>query len=65
MAEVILGARSCGFEVDEKFSELMIAATRQMIDYSPSMKLDFDAGRPLEIESIYWRPIRSAKKKRI
>lgn len=62
MFEVIHGARSCGFDVDEKFSELMIAATRQMIDYSPSMKLDFDAGRPLEIDAIYWRPIRAAEK---
>jgi len=31
-----------------------------MVAYSPSMKLDFEAGRELEIHTIYWRPIQAA-----
>ena len=60
MQEVIAGARVCGFEMAEGFAELMLAATEKMVAYRPSMKLDFEAGRELEIDSIYWRPIQAA-----
>jgi len=63
MLEVIQGARICGYDISEDFSEIMLNATKQMADYSPSMKLDYDAGRPLETENIYWRPIYAAEKK--
>jgi len=62
MHEVIGGAKACGYDLGEEFVDLMITATMQMIDYSPSMKLDFEAGRPLEIDGIYWRPIHAAEK---
>ncbi len=62
MLEVIQGARVCGYEIEDNFAEIMLNATQQMVDYSPSMKLDYDAGRPLEIENIYWRPIAAAEK---
>ena len=39
----------------------MIADTEKMEPYAPSMKLDFDGGRPMEIESIYGNPLRAAK----
>ncbi len=61
MIEVIRGARVCGYLLEENFAELMMRATDRMIDYSPSMKLDFEAGRPLEIQAIYWRPIQAAE----
>jgi len=63
MREVIRGARACGYDIEDNFAEIMLNATQQMVDYSPSMKLDYDAGRPLEIENIYWRPIQAAEKK--
>ncbi len=62
MIEVIQGARICGFEIEDSFAEIMLNATQQMIDYSPSMKLDYDDGRPMEIDSIYWRPIQESAK---
>jgi len=62
MLEVIQGARICGFDIDDSFAEIMLNATQQMIDYSPSMKLDYDADRPMEIDTIYWRPIQEATK---
>ena len=47
--------------VDEPFVEKMMAMTRVMTPYSPSMKLDFDFHRPMEIEYIYSKPIAIAK----
>ena len=31
----------------------MLANTAKMKDYAPSMKVDYDHGRPLEIQAIY------------
>lgn len=63
MLEVIQAARICGYDINDAFSEIMLNATKKMVNYSPSMKHDYNAGRPLEIENIYWRPIRAAEKK--
>ena len=41
--------------------EKMLADTEAMASYRPSMKLDFDAGRPLEVEALYARPIAAAR----
>ncbi len=62
MIEVIGGARVCGYEMEDQFADSVLTATEHMTDYSPSMKLDFEAGRPLETDSIYWRPIAAAEK---
>jgi len=62
MLEVIKGAQACGYSIKDNFAEIMLTATREMIDYKPSMKLDYEAGRQLETNSIYWRPIREAEK---
>lgn len=43
--------------IDEVFSDSMIAATRKMADYRPSMLIDRDEGRPFELEAIYRTPI--------
>ena len=40
----------------------MIQSTKVMIPYSPSMKLDFDHHRQMEINYIYSRPIEEAAK---
>ena len=39
----------------------MAKKTEKMKPYAPSMKLDFDRGNPMEIESIYGNPIRAAE----
>lgn len=62
MLEVIQGARQSGYAIEDRFADQMVAATNRMVAYSPSMKLDFDAGRPLEIDRIYKFPIQAAKK---
>lgn len=65
MLEVIRGANHVGkrkFTIPESYADEMLVMTQQMRPYSPSMKLDFDAHRPLEIEYIYTRPILEAQK---
>ena len=60
MHEVIHGANQCGVSLKESLSQKMIEATLEMIPYAPSMKLDYDNRRPMEIEYIYSRPIEAA-----
>ncbi len=61
MLEVIGAARACGVtHIDETFADKMIKMTRQMPPYSPSMKLDYDFHRPMEITYLYRRPISEA-----
>ena len=62
MMEVIEAAQACGMKnIDETFAEKMIYNTVHMTPYSPSMKLDFDFKRPMEINYIYTRPIEKAR----
>jgi len=60
MLEVIRGANQCGVGLKESLAQKMIDATLEMIPYAPSMKLDYDNRRPMEIEYIYSRPIETA-----
>ena len=61
MMEVVGASRALGVKnVDEAFVEKMIAMTKVMTPYSPSMKLDYDFHRPMEIHYIYSRPIQIA-----
>ncbi len=63
MKEVIDAAQACGVKnLDYSFADKMIAMTKAMVPYSPSMKLDFDFRRKMEIYYIYSRPIEEAKK---
>lgn len=39
----------------------MLAHTEQMAPYRTSMKIDFDEGRPLEVEAILGNPLRAAQ----
>jgi 2-dehydropantoate 2-reductase len=61
MLEVIHGANSCGIPLKESLAQQMIEYTIGMKPYSPSMKLDFDHRRLMEIEYIYSKPIQAAR----
>ena len=62
MMEVVGASRALGVSgVDEDFVEKMIQMTDEMTPYSPSMKLDFDFHRPMEIYYLYTRPIEIAR----
>jgi 2-dehydropantoate 2-reductase len=62
MMEVIDAAQYLGITgIDESFADKMIEMTDAMTPYSPSMKLDYDFHRPMEIYYLYTRPIEIAR----
>ncbi len=65
MHEVQLGAAAMGRSIPDTFVAKMLADTERMQPYLPSMKLDYDAGRPMEVESIYGEPLRAAAAARV
>ncbi len=63
MMEVVGAAQALGVStLTSEFADRMMETTDRMVPYSPSMKLDFDCGRPMEIEYLYSRPIAEARK---
>jgi 2-dehydropantoate 2-reductase len=60
MAEVIQGAAALGFTIPESFADFQMARTPPLGAYKPSSLLDWQAGRELEVESIWGEPVRRA-----
>lgn len=61
MMEVIGAAQALGVKgLDESFADRMIEMTLSMTPYSPSMKLDYDFHRPMEIDYLYSNAIAEA-----
>lgn len=62
MLEVVGAARHLGVTaLDSSFADQMISTTDSMTPYSPSMKLDYDFHRPMEIHYLYTRPLQIAR----
>ncbi|MDP9004249.1 MAG: 2-dehydropantoate 2-reductase [Verrucomicrobiota bacterium] len=61
MEEVIAAANRCGFPLPPETASDQIERTRTLGEYKPSTLIDFQAGRPLEIEAIWGEPLRRAK----
>lgn len=61
MEEVIQGANACGAPLPLSMAKDMLRFTLAMRPYAPSMKLDYDARRPLELKYIYENPLAQAK----
>ena len=54
MLEVIGAANACGQSLSPSLAEAMLVNTEtNMQDYAPSMKVDYEHNRPLEIDAIY------------
>jgi 2-dehydropantoate 2-reductase len=64
MEEVVAASRAIGVKdrIEDEVVEQMLEMTEKMAPYAPSMKLDYDFHRPLEIEYIYSRPLEEARK---
>lgn len=62
MLEVAAAANADGRELADGLMELMLEATRSMEPYATSMKVDFDKGRALEVESIVGEPLRRGQR---
>jgi 2-dehydropantoate 2-reductase len=60
MGEVIAGSAAAGHPVEPGFRDEMLATTEAMTPYAPSMKLDHDSGRPMEVAAIYDAPLAAA-----
>ncbi len=61
MREVVAGARACGRAIHDSFVRKMLDMTLAMPPYRASMKIDFDEGKPMEVEAIYGNPLRAAR----
>ena len=62
MMEVVGAAQHLGVKnLDEAFVDKMIEMTDSMTPYSPSMRLDYDFHRPMEIYYLYTRPLGMAR----
>jgi len=62
MMEVITTAQHLGVKnIDESFADKMLNNTDTMVPYSPSMRLDYDFHRRMEIYYLYTRPLQIAR----
>lgn len=62
MLEVIRSANTLGCSIQEALAAKQIERTRTMGAYKASTLLDFERGKPLELESLFLEPLRQAKK---
>jgi 2-dehydropantoate 2-reductase len=63
MLEVVKGAAAFGRDIEMAFVEQMLEYTQSMTPYKPSMMLDYENGKPMELEAIYGNPVRAAADK--
>lgn len=61
MHEVIAGACALGYKVAKELADKQIERTRAMGAYKASTLVDFEQGRPLELEALFLEPLRQAK----
>jgi 2-dehydropantoate 2-reductase len=61
MDEVITAANKCGFPLPAAAALEQVKRTELMGAYKPSTLIDFEAGRPLEIQAIWGEPLRRAR----
>ncbi len=62
MIEVLMAAAACGHRIEPDFIDYMLRLTDKMKPYKTSMKLDHEAGRPLELDAIYAAPVATARR---
>ena len=60
--EVFTAAALCGHPLPADSPEKAIAAAESMPDYFPTMYLDFEHHRPMELETIYEAPLAAARR---
>jgi 2-dehydropantoate 2-reductase len=65
MREVVSAAVAHDVELSEKHIAVQIATVATLGAYKPSSLIDYLAGRPLEVDSIWGEPLRRARAKNI
>lgn len=61
MHEVVDAANRCGIILEKESVAEQMKRTETMGNYKPSTLLDYEAGKPLEIEPIWGEPLRRAR----
>jgi 2-dehydropantoate 2-reductase len=61
MLEVIRAARALGHDIPDSIADERIARTRTMGAYRASTLLDFERHQPLELENLFFEPLRRAQ----
>jgi len=61
MSEVIVAANAQGLTLEFEVADKMIELTQTMRAYKASTVLDFEAGRSIELQSIFLEPLRLAE----
>jgi 2-dehydropantoate 2-reductase len=62
MGEVSAAAAAEGRSLPDTLPGELLEATRRMAPYATSMKIDADAGRPLEVDAMLGEPLRRASR---
>ncbi|MGB7982173.1 MAG: 2-dehydropantoate 2-reductase [Candidatus Nanopelagicales bacterium] len=62
MTDVAAACTAEGRVLPDGLIDELLAATAQMAPYATSMKLDADAGRPLEVDAVLAEPLRRASR---
>ena len=57
---VLQGAAALGHSIPESYADFQMSRTPPLGAYKPSSLLDWQAGRELEVESIWGEPVRRA-----
>jgi 2-dehydropantoate 2-reductase len=60
MGEVVAGAAACDRIIPDSFVQKMLDYTLNMEPYRTSMKIDYDSGRTMEVETMFGNPLRAA-----
>ena len=58
MDEVLDAARRLGCDVPDSFADWQIERSESMGPYKPSSMIDYELGRPVEVEAIWGEPLR-------
>ena len=58
MGEALEAARRLGHEIPESFADFQIERSYSMGAYRPSSMIDWELGRPVEVEAIWGEPLR-------
>lgn len=61
MRETVSAAKACGVNLPDDEVDKIVETTDRMKPYNPSMKLDYDNKREMELKYIYEKPIEHAK----
>ena len=63
MIEIQSGAKAHGVTIEDTFLDKQFELTEGMGPYRPSSLIDYQEGKPVEVEAIFGEPLRKGKSK--